>query len=107
MTRAARSGVVGSLMEKADFRKTEEAKKKANAWRIKRDQRDLYKMISGISSSFNPFDRMDDNNLYSISTGKAVPEDIKKDLTFFHKESQKLIHLSPGALRMKVHLTKQ
>lgn len=89
-TRSARSTMVGSLMTKAGLQQKEDVKKELKPSRVKRDHEDLTKIVEGIEACFNPFTGEKSEKLFSISTGKATSEAVKKDLLSIKQTGQKL-----------------
>ena len=81
VTKTVRSAVVGDLLEKSGVIKTNDTSQELKPYRIKRDNNDLQKLVRGIEDTLNPFgEALSDENLCCISTGKAVPDDVKGDL---------------------------
>ena len=67
-------------MEKAGLKTPEDATKTLKPYRIKKDNEDLGKILTGIEHTMNPIKSEDDDNLYCIITGKKVDDLIKVDL---------------------------
>lgn len=80
ITRSARSAIVGALLLKAGLSTLEDTTKELKTYRIKKDTDDLNCLVDGIQTRMNPFTLDHDNNLYCLTTGKNVPDDIKEDL---------------------------
>ena len=51
--------------------------------RIKRDYDDLNKMLSSVQSTMNPFGVDPSDDLYCLTSGEKVSDDIKNDLISF------------------------
>ena len=47
---------------------------------MKKDTCDLSKLVHGIESRMNPFAIEADDDLYCLTTGKSITQDIKADL---------------------------
>ena len=80
MTRSARSTVVSALMEKAGLKKVEDVNKDLRPSRIKKDHGDVQCLVTAIKGTCDPFKEQQREDLYSISTGKAVSTDVRNDL---------------------------
>ena len=80
ITHAVRSSIVANLMAKAGINPTEDSSKELKHHRQKRDSEDLQKIIKGFEATMNPFTIVPDENLYCITSGKKVRDDIKDDL---------------------------
>ena len=80
VTNAVRAAIVSNLMIKAGIHLVEDSIKKLKPHRGSRDQEDLQKTIQTFEATMNPFTIGSDPNLYCISSGKKVSEDIKEDL---------------------------
>ena len=80
LTKAARSGIVGSLLEKAGLKTKEDVSKNLKPYRKKKDNDDLQKLIDGIQNTMNPFQQLPEPYLYCITSGKEVDELVKEDL---------------------------
>jgi len=78
ITRTMRSSTVGYLLVSPGMKSVEDATQEVKPYRIKRDNEDLQKLISGTESTMNPFDEeTNDGSLYRLSTGKAVSDKLK------------------------------
>ena len=72
---------VGHLLSQAGLGHQEESTKELSPARVVRDNKDLDKIIQGFETTLNPFaEGSQDNNLYRITTGRAVSEAVKEDL---------------------------
>ncbi len=80
ITRSARSAVVGELLAQAGLKSLDDVSKETKKYRMTRDQKDLAQLLEGITSTMNPFSMNPDPNLYCITTGKKVSDDISNDL---------------------------
>ena len=89
VTRAARSAIVGYLMEKAGIQQSEYLNKELRPGHVQIDQSDLKSLVAGIKDSGIPFVAEKGDKLYSISSGKAVLENVKNDLLNMKTNSQK------------------
>ena len=72
--------MVGALLMKASLESTEDITKDLKPYWVKKDTEDLKKLNDGIQTRMNPFTLGADENLYCLTTGKNVPDDIKNDL---------------------------
>ncbi len=88
ITRSARSAIIGCLLTKAGLNKTEDITKYLKPYRIKKDNDDLNRVVDGIVAHMNPFDVEGDTNLYCLTTGKSIPDDIKQDLLSCKKKRE-------------------
>ena len=52
---------------------------------MKKDTCDLSKLVHGIESRMNPFAIEADDDLYCLTTGKSITQDIKADLLHSEK----------------------
>lgn len=80
ITRSARSAIIGTILEKTGLKSPDEGIKDLKDHRIRKDNRDMSKVLYTISAHMNPFKIGSDDNLYCLSTGKSVTNDIKSDL---------------------------
>ncbi|KAL2091652.1 hypothetical protein ACEWY4_013915 [Coilia grayii] len=80
ITRSARSAIIGSILQKTGLKSPDEGMKDLKDHRIRKDNEDMTKVLDTISTHMNPFQTESDDNLYCLSTGKSVPNDIKADL---------------------------
>ena len=80
VTKTARSAIVGSLLSGAGLQQDEDITKELKPYRIERDNEDLQRLLTQICECMNPFGISPDSCLYCLSTGKAVPDDVKEDL---------------------------
>lgn len=80
VTRSARSAIIGSLLEKTGLKSPDECIKDLKGHRIRKDNEDMHKVLDTITAHMNPFQIETDDNLYCLSTGKSVPNDIKTNL---------------------------
>lgn len=80
VTRSVRSAIVGQLLKMCGMKATEDISKSLKQHRVTKDNEDLEKLVGGIQSTMNPFEMETDDNLYSLSTGIKVSEDIKTDM---------------------------
>jgi hypothetical protein len=83
ITRSARSEIVGSLLEKAGLKTPEDVSKDLRSYRVTKDNDDLKKVIDGVKNTMNPFTIHQDDpdvNLYCLTTGKQVSNDVRDDL---------------------------
>jgi hypothetical protein len=80
VTRSARSAIVGALLMKADLKSLEDTSKELKPYRMLKDNADLKKLQECIKSRMNPFELEPNGNLYCLTTGKNVSDDIKDDL---------------------------
>ena len=80
VTRSVRSAIVGHLLSKAGLHTTEDITKTLKPHRIAKDNEDLQKVTDGIQNTMNPFTDASDDNLYCLTTGKKIADDIKDDL---------------------------
>ncbi len=83
ITRAARSEIVGLLLEKAGLKSKEDVTKELRPHRVQKDNADIQKVIDGIKKTMNPFvtsTEEPDVNLYCLTTGKQASEDVRDDL---------------------------
>jgi len=90
VTRAARSCIVGSLLDKAGLKLKEDVSKSLKPYRVTRDNNDLSKLLDAIKNTMNPFDQNTNETLHCITTGASVPNDIKEDLLGFQVKGQEL-----------------
>ena len=67
-------------MIKAGSHPEEGFTKELKPHRVSRDQEELQKSIQAFGATVNPFTIGSYSNLYCISSGKKVSEDIKEDL---------------------------
>ena len=89
VTRSVRSAIVGNLMTKAGLKPPDDAVKELMPHRIKVDTEDMNKIIDGIQSRMNPFNLEGDDNLYCLSTGKNLKDQIKDELLAFNDTGKK------------------
>jgi len=90
ITSAMCSSIVGYLLASARVKSVENATQKVKPYTIKRDNKGLRNLISGIDSTMNPFDEeRNDGRLYCLSMGKAVFDKVKDDLTNCSEIGQK------------------
>ena len=80
VTRSARSAIVGSLLLQAGLKSQEDVSKDLKPYRIQKDNDDLKKIQECIKSRMDPFDIEPDTNLYCLTSGKNVPDNIRDDL---------------------------
>lgn len=81
LTQSARSEVIGNLLSMANLRKKEDCIQELTNNRIRRDNEDQKKVMWQINETMNPFSGdHEDQNLYCLTTGKAVSESVKNDL---------------------------
>lgn len=83
VTRAIRSAIVGNLLFQAGMNAPEDVTNDLRPNRIKKDNEDLSKLIQGIKSTMNPFAQQADDNLYCLTSGKKLPDQIKEDVLSF------------------------
>ena len=88
ITRSARSAIIGCLLTKAGLKKTEDITKDLKPYRIKKDNDDLNRVVDGIVARMNPFDVEGDTNIYCLTTGKSISDDIKQDLLSCKKKGE-------------------
>ena len=63
--------------------------KEPTASRIRRDNKDTAKLVTGIKERVNPFeDGANNDNLYCLSTGKAMPVEIAKDIVNIEEKGE-------------------
>ena len=65
---------------KAGLKSLEDISKDLKPYRIQKDNADLTKLQECIKSRMDPFELQPDTNLYCLTTGKNVSDDIKCDL---------------------------
>ncbi|RUM44803.1 MAG: hypothetical protein DSY80_04015 [Desulfocapsa sp.] len=82
VTRSVRSAIIGSLLGSAGLKAKEDVSKSLRPYRIKKDNTDLNKIIETIHTTMNPFAQEIDDNLYCLTTGVKVNDEIKEDLLF-------------------------
>ena len=89
MIRSVRSEIVSHLMEKSGQKPKTDVVQELSPNRIKRDNVDLNKLVTGIGATMNPFlaDFRNDK-LYCISTGKVVSDDIAESILATRKQGQ-------------------
>lgn len=80
ITRSAWSAIVGVLLEKPGLNIKEYVTKTLQPYRVRKDNEDMTKIITGIEQTVYPFHIEVDSNLYCVVTGKKVDEDIKNGL---------------------------
>ena len=87
--RSVRSEIVSHLMEKSGQKPKTDVVQELSPNRIKRDNVDLNKLVTGIGATMNPFlaDFRNDK-LYCISTGKVVSDDIAESILATRKQGQ-------------------
>ena len=89
VTRSARSAIVGALLMKAGLKSAEDTTKELKPYRVQKDNNDLQKRVHAIKTRMNPFSLESDDNLYCLTTGKGVSDDIKQDLIHCSETGQK------------------
>ena len=67
-------------MSKAGLMLPENVTKGTKPYGIRKDNEDLQPLVEGIQVTMNPFAQEQDENLYCLSSGKKVPDDITDDL---------------------------
>ena len=92
LTRSVRSAIVGNLLAKAGLKSPDDVVKELKPYRIKKDTEDLQKIVEGIESRMNPFQLETDANLYCLSTGKNVADNIKHELLAFTERGVQWCH---------------
>ena len=81
MTHSVRSSLNGALLNIAGLQPAEETAKSLQTHRVKKDNEDIGKIIEGVSSTMNPFaPQTQSDDLYCLSTGVRVSDDVKQDL---------------------------
>ena len=81
ITRSARTEIVNAFLTMAGVKINDDSTHELNQSRVKKDNSDLNKVINGIEMAMNPFmENVADDNLYCISNGHALSENIKADL---------------------------
>lgn len=89
ITRSVRSEIVSSLLESSGITKTPDTKHDLQEGRIKKDHRDIDKIISALNSFSNPFENLDPNTpLRNISNGQAINEVVTADLLSFSSKGE-------------------
>ena len=83
VTRAARSSIVGALLQSAGLYQKEDTTQDLKHHRVKRDHSDLEKIQSGIQATMNPFGMHPSKELYCLTSGKSTSDLIKNDLLNF------------------------
>ena len=74
VTKSARANFVSLVQEMAGISQKEDTKAELKPSRIKRNNRDLAKIVEHIRSSCDPFERESSAKLFNIHTGKAVTD---------------------------------
>lgn len=80
VTQTIRSAMVNNLLSISGLKQNDASVQELKPYRIQRDNSDLEKLITCIESRMNSFVN-DVNDEYCISSGRAVSETVKKDLT--------------------------
>ena len=80
VTRSARSAIIGALLIKAGLKSLEDTSKELKPYRMQKDNDDLKKLQESIKSRMNPFEIEPEGNLYCLTNGKKVSDDINDDL---------------------------
>ena len=89
ITRSLRSEIVGRLLESSGIIKAPDSKHDLEEGRIKKDHRDIERIISALNSFSNPFEDMDPQTpLRNISTGQTVSEGVTVDLLSFSSKGE-------------------
>jgi len=70
------------------LKKTEDITKDLKPYRIKKDNDDLNRVVDGIVARMNPFDVEGDTNIYCLTTGKSISDDIKQALLSCKKKGE-------------------
>lgn len=86
-----RSAIIHFTMERAGLRKTQDVSADLEINRMKKFTQHLNTFITHIHQNMNPFsDDLDKENLFNISTGKSVDENIENFLLKVPENGQKL-----------------
>ena len=80
VTRSARSATIGSLLKMTGLKSGDDSLKELKDHRITKDNDDIHQLQDTIQAHMNPFELEVDDNLYCLSTGKDVSNEIKIDL---------------------------
>ena len=80
MTRSVRSAIVGTLLFCCGTKKTEDIYQSPQTLSNLEGNEDLQRLVAGIESTVNPFVHEPVDNLYCITTGVKVADEMKEDL---------------------------
>ena len=80
VTKSTRAKFVSLVQEMAGISQKDDTKAELKPSRIKRDKRDLAKIVEQIRSSCDPFESESSAKLFNIHTGKAASDEVCKSL---------------------------
>jgi hypothetical protein len=82
LTRSARSNIVRHLLEKAGITKQHNPSHELAKSKVTKFQSDFHSISQMIETTMNPFAEslVADSDLYCLSDGKAMPEEVKRDM---------------------------
>ena len=80
VTKSTRANSVSLVHEMAGISQKEDTKTELKPSRIRRDNRDLERVLEQIRSSCNPFEGEPSEKLFNIHTGKAASDEVRQSL---------------------------
>ena len=80
ITHSARSAVLSHLFKVTGLKSQEDTTKTLRPHRVKKDNKDLGRVIEGVKNTMNPFSIDADDGLYCLTTGARVKDNIRDDL---------------------------
>ena len=88
ITRSVRSAIIGHLLSSAGLKTSEDVSKSLRPYRVVKDNEDLSKIIHAIQNTMNPFELEPEQNLYCLTTGLKVADNIRDDLLSCRKKGE-------------------
>ena len=89
ITRSVPSAIIGQLYSSAGLKSREDVSKSLRPYRVQKDNEDLWKVIDSIQSNMDPFAIEPDKNLYCLTTGLKVDDNIRDDLLTCRQKGEK------------------